>query len=114
MPHVPLDINWKQWEKVDPNIDLFEDAYMRRQTWFDDWDHTYHIALWENPNDTEHPVSLILTRVDKIGDSPYKQTSRTIGYSDKPVYWPELDRFFGSRRTWSGIINSFRAHIKNS
>ena len=112
MPHVPLDINWRQWEEVGPDVGLFEDCYMCRQTWFDDWNHIYHIALWEN-FDNDGTVSLIVTRVDKMGDSPYKQSSRTIGASDNPEYWAELDRLFGSRRTWKAVLGGFQDYVKH-
>lgn len=113
MPHIPLDIDWRQWEEVGPDVGLFEDCYMRRQTWFDDWNYVYHIALWENFDNADNPASLILTRVDKVGDSPYKQSSRKIGDSDNPEYWSELDRLFGSRRTWNGVLASFRTYVEN-
>lgn len=112
MPHVPLDIDWRQWEKVSPSVGLCEDSIMRRQTWFDDFDHVYHAALWEN-FDNEGTTSLIVTQVDAIGDSPYKQTSRGIGDSDNPAYWSELDRLFGSRRSWNGVLGSFHDYVKN-
>lgn len=113
MPHIPLDIDWRQWEETNNSVSRFDDTCMRRQTWFDDWDYTYHLALWENFDNADNPASLILTRVDKMGDSPYKQSSQKIGDSDNPEYWPELDRFFGSRRTWSGVLGSFRTYVKN-
>ena len=112
MPHIPLDIDWRQWEKVGPDVGLFEDAYMRRQTWFDDFDHVYHAALWEN-FDNEGTTSLIVTRVDAIGDSPYKQTSQSIGDSDNPEYWAELDHLFGSRRSWNAVLANFNDYVKN-
>lgn len=112
MPHIPLDIDWRQWEKVDPDVGLFGDHYMRRQTWFDDWNYIYHVALWEN-FDNDGTVSLIVTRVDKMGDSIYKQSSRTIGDSDNPEYWAELDRLFGSRRTWKAVLGGFQDYVKH-
>lgn len=112
MPHIPLDIDWRQWEEVGPDVGLFEDCYMRRQTWFDDWNYVYyHIALWEN-FDNDGTVSLIVTRVDKMGDSPYKQSSRTIGSSDNPEYWAGLDLIFGSRRTWKAVLSGFQDYVK--
>lgn len=110
--HVPLDIDWRQWEKVSPDVGLCEDSYMRRQTWFDDWNYVYHAALWEN-FDNEGTTTLIVTRVDKVGDSPYKQTSRSIGDSDNPEYWAELDRLFGSRRSWNAVLASFHDYVRN-
>ena len=111
--HIPLDIDWRQWEKVGPDVGLFEDCYMHRQTWFDDWNYVYHVALWENFNDNEDPASLIVTRVEKMGDSPYKQSSRAIGDSGNPEYWSELDRLFGSRRSWNAVLGSFHDYVKH-
>lgn len=113
MTHIPLDIDWRQWEKVGPDVGLFEDAYMHRQTWFDDWNYVYHVALWENFNDNEDPASLIVTRVEKMGDSPYKQSSRAIGDSGNPEYWSELDRLFGSRRSWNSVLSNFHDYVKH-
>lgn len=114
MTHIPLDIDWRQWEKVGPDTGLFENAYMHRQTWFDDWNYVYHVALWENfNNDNEDPASLIVTRVDKMGDSPYKQSSRAIGDSGNPEYWAELDRLFGSRRSWNSVLSNFHDYVKH-
>lgn len=112
MPHIPLDIDWRQWEKVGPDVGLFEDCYMHRQTWFDDWNHVYHVALWEN-FDNDGTTSLIVTRVDQMGDSPYKQSSRAIGDSDNPEYWSELDRLFGSRRSWNAVLSGFHDYVKH-
>lgn len=113
VPHIPLDIDWRQWEKVGPDTGLSEDAYMHRQTWFDDWNYVYHVALWENFNDNEDPASLIVTRVDQMGDSPYKQSSRAIGDSGNPEYWAELDRLFGSRRSWNSVLSNFHDYVKH-
>ena len=113
MPHIPLDIDWRQWEKVGHDVGLFEDSYMHRQTWFDDWNYVYHVALWENFNDNEDPASLIVTRVDQMGDSPYKRTSRAIGDSGNPEYWAELDRLFGSRRSWNSVLSNFHDYVKH-
>lgn len=27
MPHIPLDIDWRQWEKVGPDVGLFYSRY---------------------------------------------------------------------------------------
>lgn len=109
-----MDIDWRQWEKVGPDTGLFKDCVMRRQTWFDDFNHAYHVALWENfDNNNEDPTSLIVTRVDEMGDSPYKQTSQSIGDSGNPEYWAELDRLFGSRRSWNAVLGSFHDYVKH-
>lgn len=110
--HTPLDVDWRQWEKVSPSVGLCEDSIMRRQTWFDDFNHVYHAALWEN-FDNDGTTSLIVTRVDEMGDSPYKQTSRGIGDSDNPEYWAELDRLFGSRRSWNAVLANFHDYVKH-
>lgn len=55
----------------------------------------------------------MVTIIDEIGDSPYKQTSRDIGNSDNPAYWSELDRLFGSRRSWNNVLSSFHDYVKH-
>ena len=70
------------------------------------------MSLWEDYNNPDYPhISLLVTEVENIGDSIWKQTSHIVGDSERTEYWPELDRLFGSRRTWQDIIESFRDYL---
>lgn len=111
MPHQPLNLDWEQWDLVAADYGLFEDARLWYQTYCDDYNHNYHVSLWEDYDYEDYPhISLLVTEVENIGDSIWKQTSHIIDDSDNIEYWPELDRLFGSRRTWQDIIENFRAY----
>lgn len=72
----------------------------------------YHVSLWEDYNNPDYPhISLLVTEVENIGDSIWKQTSRTVATSENTEDWPMLDHLFGSRRTWQDIIESLRDYL---
>ena len=112
MPHTPLNLDWEQWDLVAADYGLFQDTRLWYETYCDDYNHNYHVSLWEDYNDPDYPhISLLVTEVENIGDSIWKQTSHIVGDSERTEYWPELDRLFGSRRTWQDIIEDFRAYL---
>ena len=84
-----------------------------------DWDSvpSSHLYLedvdWEDYNYEDFPhISLLVTEVENIGDSIWKQTSRVVGDSENTEHWPMLDRLFGSRYNWrQNIIESFRDYL---
>lgn len=56
----------------------------------------YHIALW---NDCAEP-SLVVCTVPEWGASLWGTALQTVGDSDHPVTWRELDRVCGGRDAW--------------
>lgn len=111
MPHKPLNLDWEQWDLVGSDYGLFEETRLWYETYCDDYNHNYHVSLWEDYNNPDYPhISLLVTEVENIGDSIWKQTSHVVGDSENPQMWPALDRLFGSRRTWQDIIENFRAY----
>lgn len=112
MPHTPLDLDWEQWDRVAADYGLFEDTRLWYETYCDDWNHIYHVSLWEDYNHVSYPhISLLVTEVKNYGDSIWKQTSHVVGDSENTEMWPTLDRLFGSRHTWQDIIEDFRAYL---
>lgn len=112
MPHQPLNLDWEEWDRVAADYGLFEETRLWYETYCDDYNHNYHVSLWEDYNNPDYPhISLLVTEVENIGDSIWKQTSRVVGDSENTEYWPALDRLFGSRRTWQDIIESFRDYL---
>ena len=112
MPHTPLNPDWEQWDLVGSDYGLFGDTRLWYETYCDDYNHNYHVSLWEDYNYEDYPnISLLVTEVENIGDSIWHRTSRTVGDSENTQMWPALDRLFGSRRAWQDIIESFRAYL---
>lgn len=113
MPHTPLNLDWEQWDLVESDYGLFEETRLWRETYFDDYNHNYHVSLWEDYNNPDYPhISLLVTEVENIGDSIWKQTSRTVATSENTEDWPMLDHFFGSRYNWrQDIIESFHDYL---
>lgn len=111
MPHTPLNLDWEQWDLVGSDYGSFENTILWYETYCDDYNHNYHVSLWEDYNREDSPfISLLVTEVENYGDSIWHQTSRVVGDSENPQMWPVLDRLFGSRRTWQDIIENFRAY----
>lgn len=112
MPHTPLNLDWEQWDLVGSNYGLFEDTRLWYETYCDDYNHNYHVSLWEDYNYEDYPhISLLVTEVENIGDSIWKQTSHVVGDSENTQMWPALDRLFGSRHAWRDVIESFRDYL---
>ena len=112
MPHKPLNLDWEQWDRVAADYGLFEETRLWYETYCDDYNHNYHVSLWEDYNYEDYPhISLLVTEVENIGDSIWHRTSRTVGDSENTQMWPALDRLFGSRHAWQDIIESFRAYL---
>ena len=112
MPHTPLNLDWEQWDLVGSDYGLFEETRLWYETYCDDYNHNYHVSLWEDYNYEDYPhISLLVTEVENIGDSIWHRTSRTVGDSENTRMWPALDRLFGSRHTWQDIIESFRDYL---
>ena len=111
MPHTPLNLDWEQWDQVESKYGSFEDTRLWYETYCDDYNHIYHVSLWEDYNREDFPfISLLVTEVENYGDSIWHRTSRVVGDSENPQMWPALDRLFGSRRVWQDIIENFRAY----
>ena len=112
MPHTPLNPDWEQWDLVEADYGLFRDTRLWYETYCDDWNHIYHVSLWEDYNHEDYPhISLLVTEVENLGDSIWEQTSRVVGDSENTEMWSKLDRLFGSRHAWQDAIESFRAYL---
>lgn len=112
MPHIPLNPDWKKWEIPNPDFTVFECARLHRETWFDDGINIYHATLWED-TDTDKDdeiVAILVDRVEKYEDNIWAPCV-SIAQSLVSQTWPELDRLFGSRQTWTALLDDFRKSI---
>lgn len=67
----------------------------------------YNVSLWDEGG----AASLLLSMVSEWGASPWAWASQTVGDSEHPATWGELDRVFGGRDVWERELSEAAARF---